>query len=163
METEACHVKQRQIDRLNAQLAALKLKLDRINNAFVESSLELAEFKELKNPLIEQKADLEQRLVALEKSRANRLEPMRNWVLQANQAEKWASEENWVEMKSFLKKVGSNRLLRAQTFTVSFKNPWSLLAETTVAVRSTANFSEWWRRGGLNPRPLQTYQPRLHA
>jgi hypothetical protein len=51
------------------------------------------------------------------------LEPLKTFILEANQAEKWASDENWLEMKSFLKKVGSNRHLRAQTLTVSFKKP----------------------------------------
>jgi len=42
-------------------------------------------------------------------------------------------------MKSFLQKVGSNRILRAQTLTVSFIKPWDSLAETHLAVRSTAD------------------------
>ena len=40
------------------------------------------------------------------------------------------------------------RLLRAQTLTVDFNKPWIYLAETSVAVRSTADFSaqseRWW-------------------
>jgi hypothetical protein len=35
------------------------------------------------------------------------------------------------------KPIGSNRLLRAQTLTVSFKNPFDSLAGTTTLVRST--------------------------
>ena len=111
----------------------------------------------MKNPLVPQKADLQQRIVALEGSKLNRLGPLKNFILQANQAEKWVSENNWLEMKSFLKKVGSNRLLRAQTLTVSFTKPFALLAETNITVRSTRDFSQqssrWWRRGELNPRP----------
>jgi len=41
-----------------------------------------------------------------------------------------------------------SRQLHAQTLTVAFKKQWNLLAETTVAVRSTATESsanaEWW-------------------
>jgi len=88
-------------------------------------------------------------------------------VLEANKAEKAASSENWLKMKSFLKENGSNRLLRAQTLTVSFKKPFDLLAETVVAVRTlpdeNSRCSRWWRRRELNPRPKQTYQPQLHA
>jgi hypothetical protein len=40
------------------------------------------------NPLIQQKVDLEQQAAVLEKEKTNRLEPLRNWVLQANMAEK---------------------------------------------------------------------------
>ncbi len=145
----------RQIDRLKAELAAIKAKVDRINNGFADGSLDSQELKELKNPLIPQKAGLEQQIVALEKSKANRLEPLKNWILEANQAGKLVSEGNWLEMKAFLKNVGSNRLLRAQTLTVSFKKPWNLLAETNLAVRGTndvsAQSSIWWSRGGSNP------------
>jgi hypothetical protein len=166
-ESESSLEKQQKIDALKSDLISLKAKIDRINNAFTEGALEVQEFKELKNPLVPLKADLEQQIVALERSKLNRLEPLRNWILEANMAEKAVSSDNWLKMKSFLKENGSNRLLRAQTLTVSFKKPFDLLAETTTAVRSTtdvsAQCSRWWRRRELNPRPKSTYQPRLHA
>ena len=154
-------------DRVKSELAALKSKIDRLNTAFTEGGLELSEFKELKNPLIVQKAVLEQQLAKAEKGEASPIEPLKNLVLEANQAQKWVFENNWLEMKSFLQKVGLNRLVRSQTLTVSFKNPWNSLAETTVAAQRAASESErnsiWWRRRELNPRPKPTCQPRLHA
>ena len=111
----------------------------------------------MKNPLVSYKTGLEQQIVVLETSKANRLEPLRNFIFEANQASKWVKEENWMEMKSFLKKCGSNRRLRTQTVTVTFKKPASLLAETVLAVQRTTVDSErcsrWWRRRELNPRP----------
>jgi len=45
-------------------------------------------------------------------------------------------------------KCGSNRLLRAQTLTVSFKKPFDSLAKTTVAANLAASENErnsiWW-------------------
>ena len=159
--------RQRHVDRIKSDLAALKLKIDRLNTAFTEGGLELQEFKELKNPLIGQKADLEQQLANAEKGKANRLEPLKNWVLEANQAQKWVLENNWLEMKSFLQKVGSNRTFCHPTLTVSFKKHWIPLAETNIAARSapdkTSQSSIWWRRRELNPRACQIFQPRLHA
>ena len=126
-----------------------------ITKGVAEGSLDIHEFKELKNPLVPRKAGLEQQIVALEKSKTNRLEPLRNLILAANQAQQWVSEDNWLEMKSFLGRVGSNRLLRAQTLTVSFKKPWNCLAETTVSARSATDVSQqssnWWSRGESNP------------
>ena len=99
------------------------------------------------------KTDLEQRVIALEGSRSNRLEPLRNFIFEANQAQKWLCENNSTDMNSFLKKVGSNRLLRSQTLTVTFTKPFDSLAETVVAVRSTSDLSEqtskWWSRAEL--------------
>jgi predicted transcriptional regulator len=123
---------------------------------FTDGSLDITEFKELKNPLVPLKADLEQRIVDLERSKANRLEPLKNLIFEANKAQKWVSDNNWLEMKSFLKKVGSNRVLGAQTLTVTFTKPFDSLAEKTKAVRSTTDVSEqssgWWRRRELNPK-----------
>ncbi len=154
-ENDAAQAKQKRVEFVRGELASVKSKLDRINTAFADGALDIGEFKELKNPLVPKKVELEQTLVALEKSTANRLEPLRNWVLEANQAEKWASEGNLPEMKPFLKKVGSNRLLRAQTLTVSFTKPWNSLAETVVATRDSsdvsATCSRWWSLGDSNP------------
>ncbi len=156
-ELEAGEATQKQIACFKEDIAALKSKLTRINHAFTEGQLEFEEYKELKNPLVQNKAELEQKLIALERDKTGRLEPVKEWIFQANQAVKWVFEENWMEMKSFLKKVGSNRLLKAQTITVEFKKPWILLAETNISVRSTNDisqqYSEWWRRGELNPCP----------
>ena len=61
------------------------------------------------------------------------------------------SKENYPEMKSFLKKVGSNRLLRAQKLTVSFKTPWNLLAKTvtTARQRDPKIAAGWYARAAL--------------
>jgi len=166
-ESDASLEKQQKIDALKSELTSLKAKMDRINNGFTEGSIDIVEFKELKNPLVVQKTDLEQQIVALERSKLKRLEPLRNWVLEANTAQNGLISENWLEMKSFLQKVGSNRLLLAQTLSVSFKKPFDLLAKTNIAARSApddfSRCSEWWRRRELNPRPKSTNQPRLHA
>jgi hypothetical protein len=102
-----------------------------------------------------------------EGSKLKRLEPLRKWILEANEAQNTVISDDWLKMKSFLIKNGSNRLLRDQTLTVSFKKPFDLLAETVVAVRNLpddpSRCSRWWRRRELNPRPKQANQPRLHA
>jgi hypothetical protein len=148
-ESEVSLEKQQKIDALKSDLNSLKAKIDRINNGFTEGSIDIAEFKELKNPLVIQKTDLEQQIVALEGSKSKRLEPLRKWILEANMAQNEVVSDNWLKMKSFLEKTGSNRLLRAQTLTVSFKKPFDLLAETVVAVRDLsddfARCSRWWR------------------
>lgn len=145
--------------------ARAETKIERLNTAFTEGGLSIDEFKELKNPLIPEKTVLEQRLMALEKSKAQRLEPLRQWISEANSLEKAVQENNWREMTSFLKRVGSNRILRAQTVTVSFLKPWASLAETNLAARADNEFThmsdKWWRWWELNPRATDLRAPRL--
>jgi hypothetical protein len=134
-EGEASQVRQECANALKVELTVLKGKMDRINTAFAEGTLGTEEFRELKNPLIPQKIELERQIVGFEDAKANWLEPMRNWIIEANTGAKWLSEENYPEMKSFLKKVGSNRLLQGKKLTVSFPEPWNLLAKTVSSAR----------------------------
>lgn len=144
----------------------LKLKIKRLNAAFADGNLNVDEFKELKNPLLPKRVEIEEKIVALQTTRGNRLEPLRSWILEANQAAEWAEEKNWVEMKSFLRRVGSNRLLRSQTLRVSYEIPWDLLAETNLAVRRAASVSEvnslWVEARGVEPLPV-TRMPLKHS
>ena len=141
-------------ETLTADLTAIKAKIQRLTALYVEDGLDIAEFKNMKNSLVQEKVSVEQKLESASRQ-GNRLEPVRNWILEANQAYSLGFSGNFGEMASFLKKVGSNRLLRAGTLSVEFKKPWNSLAETVVAARSAdANFSEsaeWWSRGESNP------------
>ena len=120
-----------------------------------DGAIDIAEFKELKNPLIAQTADLEGKIVALERSKTNRLEPLRKWIFEANTANIPVFNNNWDEMKSFLGKVGTNCLLRAQTLTISFMKPFDSLVETVVSLSNFPDDSsrclKWWSLGGSNP------------
>ena len=62
------------------------------------------EFKEMKNPLVPVKTGCEQKLAELERSKLNRLEPLKTFIFQANQSKKCVEEESWQEMRSYLKK-----------------------------------------------------------
>jgi hypothetical protein len=67
----------------------VKAKINRINDGFANGALEIQKFKELKNPLVPQKADLEQKLVEIERVATSPIEPLKYLVLEANQAQKW--------------------------------------------------------------------------
>lgn len=158
-ESEETTEKQSQIARIKGELAIVKAKIDRLNAAFTDGTLDIPEFKELKNPLVPKKVELEGKITALERTKTNRLEPLRNWISEANTLEKAVSNNNFAEMKSFLQKVGSNRVLSDQTLTVSFKKPWNSLAETVVVASATPDVSEqcsgWWTLQDSNlPPPL---------
>lgn len=104
---------------------------------------------------ISQKAVLEQKLTSLEMNQTNRLELMKAWILEANRANTLAFSGSASEMKWFLRKVGSNRVLRNQKLVTTFRKPWNYLAETVVWARSAEQNSdrslEWWSRGESNP------------
>jgi hypothetical protein len=67
-------------------MAALKSKIGRLNTAFTDGTMNIDEFRESKNPLVPKRVEIERRIIALQSSKADRVEPLRNSILEANQA-----------------------------------------------------------------------------
>ena len=61
----------------------LREKIDRLNTAFADGALDIGEFREMKNPLVSKKVELDVKIARLAARKANRLE-LRNWICEAN-------------------------------------------------------------------------------
>jgi len=120
----------------------------RITEAYLEGTFELAEFQKKKNALTSEKETLEEKLSDFERKGNHWLELTRNWILEANQAKNLALQDNFSEMKNYLKKIGSNRRLAAGRLEIDFKKPFDLLAKLPAEARgeapSEASNSIWW-------------------
>ena len=121
---------------LKTELAAVKTKINRLMDGYLEGSFELAEFQEKKNALMAKKKEIEEKLSDFERKGNHWLELTRNWIIEANQANNLARQENFSEMKNFLKTIGSNRRLAAGRLSVGFKMPWLWLYSLPAEARS---------------------------
>ncbi len=161
-EQEGAAAAEGQLAHLRDELKALLQRIDRLNTAFADDALELAEFKEMKNPLVAKKIELEAKIASIPKRNPNRLEPLRNWIFEANALENTLSGENLPEMKKFLQKRGSNRVLHEKKLTVSFVNPWKSMAETKSALGENTGYADAWSRWSgrrdSNSRPLEPHK-----
>ncbi len=63
---------------------------------------------------------------------------MRNWIIEANQAENLIKAENLSGMKDFLVDIGSNRRIAAGILAGEFRKPWHFLAEMPLYARGSA-------------------------
>jgi len=133
---------------LKIELSAIKIKIDRLMDGYLEGSFELSEFQEKKNKLMAVKKDIEEKLSDFERKGNHWLELVRNWIIEANQAKNLVLSENFLEMKNFLKTIGSNRRLAEGKLAIDFKNPWNYLAEMPAKARgeapSEATNQLWW-------------------
>lgn len=142
---------------LKKELSSVKIKMDRLLDAHLEGVLELSEFQEKKNDLMERKAGIEEKLRDFERKGNHWLEPVRNWIIEANLAKNLAFSDNFSEMKNFLKKIGSNRRILDQKLYIEFQEPWNYLyflaAEPRAAGAGEAEKGAnklWWTRPDLN-------------
>ena len=74
-EAEDGAVKQAQLERSRAEWRAVKAKIDRLNDGFTDGSIDVAEFKELKNPLVPKKVELEAQSLSWRRPRQIGLNP----------------------------------------------------------------------------------------
>ncbi len=91
---------------------------------------------------------IEEKLSDFERKGNHWLELMRNWILEANQAENLIKQENLSGMKDFLVDIGSNRRIAAGILAGEFKKPWNFLAEIPLRERGfaapKASNQIWW-------------------
>ncbi|MFA6077288.1 MAG: hypothetical protein WC735_04415, partial [Candidatus Paceibacterota bacterium] len=106
--------------------------------------------------------DISEKLKDFEQKGNRWLERAQNFILDAHQAGIVASQENFLNKKNFLKKVGSNPLLRSRVVSVSYGSAWQILydyrrfgdikkaddlREESVSVRCT----DWLTESVANP------------
>ncbi|MBI5621645.1 recombinase zinc beta ribbon domain-containing protein, partial [Candidatus Falkowbacteria bacterium] len=144
---------------LRDSISAIKTRLERLTDAYLDEALELVEHQEKKNVLMAEKKTVEEKLSDFERKGNHWLELMRNWIIEANQAGNLIKQENLSGMKDFLVDIGSNRRVAAGMLLAEFKTPWNFLVETNAEGRSreatsSANL-KWWTRADSNRLPLR--------
>ena len=157
------------VQNLKNDIFAVSARLSRLTDAYLNEALELGEYLERKNTLTAEKRTLEEKLSDFERKGNHWLELMRNWIIEANQAENLSKQENPSQMRDFLVSIGSNRRLLAGILLAEFKTPWNFLAEMPAQARAKgaglgnlSSNSELWTRGELNSRaerkPFKDYR-----
>ena len=118
----------------------------------LDGSLSPTEYATKKHKLILAKKDLEEKISAFGRKSNNRFELAIAFLKEANQAEKYAQQENPERIRDFLKKIGSNFRIAERMLSFPLKNAWILAgkyhAEAQRAEATSYDFtkSAIWRR-----------------
>lgn len=115
--------------KTESEIKIIDEKLEKLMNAYLENALSLAEYREVKNNLVNQKQLLKDKLTVFEQKSNNRFELAAKFINTIKQAEIIALQENPEQGRDFLKKIGSNFRLSGQKLLLDFKNPFKILAE----------------------------------
>ena len=137
--------------KLRNELIEIEQKLDSLLDLQLNGALSQSEYVTKKQKLLNQKIDISEKISASKQKSDNRFEPLIRFLKTANQAEKIALQENPERIRDFLKKIGSNPLLRDRALSVSLKKPWRVAQKWhSVSLRDTlapavSGESENWR------------------
>ena len=140
------------VDSTKADISLLDSKIEKLMNAYLENALSLEEYRDMKNKLVNEKQLLKEKISAFGRKSNNRFELAIAFLKEANQAEKYAQQENPERIRDFLKKIGSNFRIADRTLACDFKNAFQIAgkyhAEALCAEAVSYDFtkSENWRR-----------------
>ena len=137
------------VQNLQAQKAEVEQKMDKLLDLFIEGKgITPEEYQAKKAKLLNEKLEIEQKVRDFEQTGNNWLEPMREMILVSSQAKILLSQSDKKEIRTFLKNVGSNFILKDKKLDFALKIGWRALAEREPASLN----SNWRRRWDSNPQ-----------
>jgi site-specific DNA recombinase len=135
---------------LKSEISVCDEKLEKLLDAHLDEMISKEEYVSKKQKLLNKKVEISEQLADFEHNGNYWLEPMRLFILDSKQAEIIAAKENLPAKRDFLKKIGSNPLLRDRALAVSWQNPWKILADfpipLAVGEQNSEGYTVWLRR-----------------
>jgi DNA invertase Pin-like site-specific DNA recombinase len=114
---------------LKKELAEIETKLEKLLDVYLAETISTEEYTGRKQKLLTKKVELVEKIRDFEQKGLSWLEPAREFVLKLNCAEKLLVSENYAEMTTFLKNIGSNHILQDQKLSFDWKIPFNFAAE----------------------------------
>jgi len=120
---------------LKSQIKGLEDKLDTLLDAHLDGTITKEEYTAKKQKILNQKIEISEKLKDFEQNGNHWLEPAKKFILDSKQAEIIALQENLFEKKDFLKKIGSNRILRERELVFEPRGAWQILLKSGLNAR----------------------------
>ena len=136
------------VQNLKKELAEIETKLEKLLDVYLAEVISTEEYTARKQKILTQKLELQEKIKDFGQRGLSWLEPAREFILKLNYAEKLLNSENYQEMKTFLKNIGSNHILQNQKLIFSFNFPYNLTADPAprreAGEAETLTFPKWW-------------------
>ena len=142
------------VQNLKGEISEIEKQLEKLLDVYLAETISTEEYTSRKQKILTRKLELQERIKDFEQKGFSWLEPAREFVLKLNQAEKLLNSENYPEMKTFLKNIGSNHILQNQKLSISWKIPFNLAAEPRSGEAESVTYPKVWARKGSNLLPL---------
>ena len=113
--------------KIEFSLSETQMKLDTLVNGFLDRIIERPIYLQKKEELIKLKMSFELKQKALAKNGNFWLEPMREFLETCQSAGKVALSTDLNEIKSFVERVGTNRIIKDKNVHLEFHQPFSIL------------------------------------
>ena len=141
------------VQNLKEELLQIEKQLEKLMDVYLAEVISTEEYTARKQKILTRKLELQEKIKDFEQKGLSWLEPAREFVLKLNYAEKLRKSENYVEIATFLKNIGSNHILQNRQFVFAPKIQYKLATERSEAASSGLQFPKWCTRQDSNLQP----------
>ena len=115
--------------QIEMKIEETETKLDKLVNGFLDGLIDKSSYLKKKDELIKLKLELSQKRSDFSRKGMLWVEPLRGWLEALAKAEKLASLNDLYVVKSFLRKIGTNRIVKDKIVHFDFVEPYNLILE----------------------------------
>ena len=163
-EQDAGKVAMVAVRELRATIAGIDEKASRLTDLYVEQDIERNAYLERKRALMSERRSAEEQIGRLERDATAWLQPLREWIRDAQMLDEIAKGDDIPSKKSSLQKIfGSNLTLHAREARGAAQNQWTSLGEVHWKNPNLDLVATTVRRGGLEPPSREAYAPRTYV
>ena len=127
-----------EVQHLSKKIKAGEERMEKLVSVYLDGDISKETYLKKKDTLMRSLAALRSELKDVERGRKNRVEPLREWILDLKQADILRSSDDLHEIKAFVLKVGTNPVLKDTSPRFSVAAPFTFAAKRRARLLSAA-------------------------
>ena len=151
-ELQAKEQAKKSVQNLKVELITIEQKLEKILDVYLSEVITTEEYTSRKQKLLNKKIEIQEKIKDFEQNCLSWLEPAKEFLANLEKAWKLKKSEDYSEISTFLKNIGSNHILQNRQLLFSLSDPYKLLTEQSEASSSKLTFNKWWTWRESNSR-----------
>ena len=137
-EREESSATQSEVHHLSEKIKADEERMEKLVSVYLDGDIPKETYLKKKDALMRSLAALRSELKDVERGRKNRVEPLREWILDLKQADMLRSSDDLPALKQFVQKVGTNPVLKDTSPRFSVAAPFTFAAKRRARLLSAA-------------------------
>ena len=135
---------------LKVKLEEITKQLEKLLDVYLNEVITTEKYTLRKQRLLNEKLEIGEQIKDFEQKGLSWLEPTRKFILSLAKGDKLKKSEDYSEILTFLKNIGSNHYLQNRKWHFEAKIPYNLVAERSEANHNNLTFSKWCPRSDSN-------------
>lgn len=114
------------------KLMATDVRMDKLVDSFLEDTIEKENYMHKKELLIKKKMTLKKKKREMEQSQISFVRPLKNFIDTCRQAEKLMTSEDFAEVKGFLRRTTTNRIMKDKKLYWDWVPPFDIVTKSEL-------------------------------